>query len=140
MKFRFIHAWPATLGLALTFGLAACDNRDVAVTPANEESALTGMVAFRLSDTALQVVLSADTMAMIREILERSSSRHPGQFPAITSNCLQDKPVVKRQIIYNGNLASSMTWDPSSYCDELPESWKALDPVDAILDALFAKQ
>lgn len=84
-------------------------------------------------------VLNQDTLARIRSILERSSTRHPGGLPAITAaNCPSDAPIHSRVIDYADGTGSSMNWSLSSYCGEFPASWTALDPVDAILRGSFA--
>lgn len=60
-------------GLALSF--AACDNRDVVAAPATEESSTTGKVAFRLSDTLLQVVGQTSDSVRIEAVREGFATR-----------------------------------------------------------------
>lgn len=83
-------------------------------------------------------VLGLDTLAMIRNVLERSSTRYPGGLPTITAaNCRSDAPIHSRVIDYANGTGSSMNWSLTEYCGELPASWTALDPVDLILRREF---
>ncbi len=82
--------------------------------------------------------LRADTLAKIRSILERSSTRHPGGIPTITGdNCPSDAPIYTRVIQYGNATAVNMKWSLTEYCGEYPASWIALDEIDLILRRSF---
>lgn len=86
-----------------------------------------------------KAILARDSLPVISKILERASTRNPEPLPDLQTliACPADMPTNTRQTSYANGGMSTMSWSQSSYCGALPDSWRALDRVDAMLERLF---